>query len=70
VDRKALPETGFVRIKEIVAPNGVFPISRSAWYAGIAEGRYPKGYKLSSRSVGWRVEEIRALIESMSNREL
>jgi len=31
----------YLRLREIVAPNGFLSISRSAWYAGIAEGRYP-----------------------------
>lgn len=40
----------------------VFPVSRSTWYAGIKEGRYPKPVKLGYRSVAWRESDIRSLI--------
>ena len=62
---KELPNTGFVRLPFIVGPLGVFPVSRSAWWAGIADGRYPKPVKLSQRTSAWRVDDIRALIDKM-----
>lgn len=55
-----LPETGFVRLPQVLA---VFPISRSAFWAGVKEGRYPSPIKLSPRCTAWRVEDIRALID-------
>ncbi len=63
-----LPETGYVRLPQIIGDckkniTGVYPVSRSSWYAGIQTGIYPKGVKLSKRCVAWRVEDIRALIE-------
>ncbi len=62
-----LPATGYLRLPQIIGDSkkgitGVFPVSRSSWYAGIKEGIYPTGVKLSKRSVAWRVEDIRALI--------
>lgn len=59
-----LPTEGFVRLPAIVAPHGVFPVSKSAWWAGIAAGRYPKPVKLSERTSAWTVEDIRKLIAS------
>lgn len=66
----ALPETGFLRLRQIIGDSkakppivGVFPISRSSWYAGIATGLYPKPIKLGQRTAAWRVEDIRALID-------
>lgn len=56
---KILPETGFVRLPQILK---VFPVSRSAFWAGVKDGRYPKPVKLSPRCTAWRVEDIRALI--------
>lgn len=47
-----------------------FPISKSAWWAGIKEGRYPKPVRIGTRSVAWRESEINRLIqlcESSSN---
>ncbi|MBK8893727.1 MAG: AlpA family phage regulatory protein [Propionivibrio sp.] len=40
----------------------MIPISRSAWWAGIREGKFPKGIKLGSKTTVWRAEDIRALI--------
>jgi len=42
---------------------GIIPVSRSSWYKGISEGRYPKPVKLSERTSAWRVKDIRKLIE-------
>jgi predicted DNA-binding transcriptional regulator AlpA len=61
-----LPETGFVRIDGVLAPKGPLPISRSSWWSGIKEGRYPKPVKLGPRTTAWRVEDIRALIAQFS----
>ena len=57
--RPILPETGFVRLPQVLA---IIPISRSAWWAGIREGKLPKGIKLGSKTTVWRAEDIRALI--------
>jgi predicted DNA-binding transcriptional regulator AlpA len=62
-----LPATGFVRLPGILAPNGPIPVSRSTWWAGIKDGRYPKPVKLGPRITAWRVEDIRALIAGAAN---
>ncbi len=54
-----LPAEGFVRLPVVLAH---IPVSRSGWWLGIAQGRYPKGIKLGPRMTAWRVEDIRALI--------
>lgn len=59
-----LPETGFVRLKSILGPMGPIPVSKSTWWAGIKDGRYPKPVKIGPRSTAWRVEDIRRLIEN------
>lgn len=64
---RSFPEIGFVSLPEIIGDqnnSGVFPVSRSTWYRGVADGRFPKPVKLSERVAAWRVEDIRALIES------
>lgn len=58
--RPVLPETGFVRLPQILS---LIPISRSAWWAGIREGKFPQGIKLGSKTTVWRAEDIRHLIE-------
>ena len=64
-----LPETGYLRLPQILGnPRAnipaLIPISKSAWWAGIKSGRYPKGVHLGPRTTAWTVESIRALIES------
>ena len=62
-DAFRLPETGFIRLSSILAPRGPIPVSKSTWWAGVKEGRYPKPVKLGRRITAWRVEDIRKLIE-------
>ena len=66
-----LPETGYVRLPQILGnPTAqppipaVIPVGRSTWWAGVKSGRFPKPVKLGPRTTAWRVEDIRALIES------
>lgn len=56
-----LPSQGYVRLPQILQ---VFPVSRSSWWAGVKDGRFPQPVKLSQRVTAWRVEDIKALIES------
>jgi prophage regulatory protein len=61
--RNSLPDEGLVRLNFILAPKGPLPISRSTWWKGVAEGRYPRPVKLAPRISAWPVEDIRKLIE-------
>lgn len=83
-----LPETGFVRLFQIVgqapvteeqadrnrkegkrpvqprpAIPAIIPVSRTTWWRGVKEGRFPPGVKLSGGITVWRVEDIRKLLE-------
>jgi len=58
-----LPATGFLRLAGVLAPMGPIPVSRSTWWAGVKDGRFPKPLKLGPRTTVWRIEDIRALIE-------
>ena len=49
---------GFLRLPYIIAPRGPLPISRSSWWAGVKDGRFPKPVKLGPRITAWRVEDI------------
>ena len=62
-DHLTLPETGFVRLTSILAPEGPIPVGRSTWWAGVKSGRFPKPVKLGPRITAWRAEDIRALVE-------
>jgi prophage regulatory protein len=41
----------------------LLPISKSAWWKGISERRYPAPVRIGARMVAWRAEEIHALID-------
>lgn len=43
----------------------IFPVSRSAWLAGVKCGRYPAPVRLSVRSVAWRASDVAALVASL-----
>jgi len=58
-----LPRTGFLRLPSIIAPSGPIPVSKSTWWAGIRDGRFPKPIKLGARITVWRAEDIHSLIE-------
>ena len=55
-----LPQTGFVRLPQILQ---VFPVSKSTWWLGVKDGRFPQPVKLSARITAWRVEDIHTLME-------
>lgn len=61
-----LPETGFLRLAQIIGDGErapIIPVKKSAWWAGVKDGRYPPAVKLSSRVTVWRVEDIRSLVD-------
>lgn len=66
-----LPQTGFLRLPQIIgdAKRGipaVVPVSKTTWWAGIKEGRFPKPVKLGPRTTAWRVEDILRLVNEQS----
>jgi prophage regulatory protein len=67
---QTLPETGYVRLPQILGdPKAepptppIIPVSKSTWWQGIKTGRFPKPIKLGPRIAAWRVEDIRDLID-------
>lgn len=64
-----LPETGFLRLKQIIGDPkseppipALIPVGKSTWWAGVKSGRFPKAIKLTPRTTVWRVEDIREYI--------
>ncbi len=61
----------FYRLKDIIGDDkngipGIIPVSKTAWYRGIREGKFPKPVKLSERTTAWRSTDIDALVERLS----
>lgn len=44
------------------------PVSRSAWFAGIQAGRYPRGYHLGPRTTVWRSDDIDRIVTTVTAR--
>ena len=51
---------GLLRIKQVLQ---LVPVSRSNWWKGVKEHRFPQPIKLSERVTCWKAADIRALIE-------
>lgn len=47
-----------IRISEVLR---LVPVSRSTWYQGVKDGRYPAAVKIGPRAAAWRMSEIRSL---------
>ena len=68
-----LPGSGFLRLSQIIGnPKAhppvppIIPVGKSCWWQGVASGRFPRPVKLGNgRGTFWKVEDIRALIESV-----
>lgn len=58
-----LPRTGLVRIKQILAPVGPIPVSKSTWWQGVKEGRFPAPKKLGPGITVWRAEDIWLIVD-------
>ncbi len=74
--KHTLPETGYLRLKQIIGDPkanppipAIIPVSRATWWDGVKRGRFPRAYKISPRCTVWRVEDIRALIEQTGAEE-
>lgn len=68
--KHSLPEAGYVRLPQIIGNSKasppippIIPVSKSTWWQGVKDHRFPKPVKLGPRTTVWRVEDIRALIE-------
>lgn len=59
-----IPQTGFVRLPQILA---VIPVGKSTWWAGIKSGKYPQPVKLGENTTAWKAEDIHALIAKLSS---
>lgn len=62
-DNSQFPREGFVRLSQILAPNGPIPVSKSTWWQGVKDGHFPKPKKLATRVTVWKAEDICALFE-------
>ena len=71
-----IPETGFLRLKQILGnPNStpptppLIPVGYSTWWKWVADGKAPKSHKLGPRTTAWKAEDIRNFIEELQEDE-
>jgi predicted DNA-binding transcriptional regulator AlpA len=68
-----LPTVAFLRLPQIIGCKksnppipALIPISRTAWLEGCNSGIYPKPVKIGGRSIAWRVQDIKEIIQKLS----
>ncbi|MEF3695549.1 helix-turn-helix transcriptional regulator [Desulfolutivibrio sp.] len=62
---------GFLRLPQIIGDRkrglaGPIPVSRSTWWQGVKDGRFPAPVKIGPRTTAWRAEDIQELINSLA----
>ncbi len=63
VFKQTTPSVSLYRLKQVLAR---IPISRSAWFAGVKSGRYPRSYSLGPRTTVWRSDDIDQIVIALS----
>ncbi len=56
----------FLRLSDVLH---IIPISKSSWWNGVKEGKYPRGYKLG-RCTLWRASDIVELARAIEDDSL
>lgn len=66
-----LQSAGYLRLKQIIGDKqnqdsvALIPVSKSTWWAGVKNGRFPAPVKLTERTTAWKAEDILNLIEQI-----
>jgi prophage regulatory protein len=53
---------GYLRLPQILK---LFPVSKSTWWQGVKDGKFPKPVKLTERTTAWRAQDILDLLDSV-----
>ena len=69
MQRPSIPKEGFLRLSQILGDRKrgippLIPISKSTWWQGVREGRFPLPIKLGPRTTVWRASDVFALIDA------
>ncbi|MDA9095417.1 hypothetical protein N9J88_03375 [Porticoccaceae bacterium] len=64
-----------LRLKDIIGDKKsgippIIPVSRTLWWSGIKEGRFPAGIKISARCTAWTAEAIYDLSDRLAAGEV
>jgi predicted DNA-binding transcriptional regulator AlpA len=65
-------ENAFYRLPQILGNKKaippiepIIPVSKSTWWQGVKDKRYPQPVKLSVRTTAWRGKDLKALIAEL-----
>lgn len=62
-------ENRLLRVRDIVKPSGLLPISVATWWRGVHQGKFPQPVQsriLGSRITVWRLSDINLLIKEIN----
>lgn len=57
-----------LRLKNVIAPDGPIPVSKSTLYAWIAAGHFPKPHKIGKRASAWLSDDVEHFIQIASEK--
>ena len=60
-------ETQNYRLLRLPQVLELIPVSKSTWWAGVKEGRFPQPLRMGNRCTVWRFLDIKALIASLED---
>lgn len=70
--KSATEAQGFYRLKSIIGDpkakpptKAIIPVSRSTWWQGVRDGRFPVGYKIGPNTTAWLQSDIHDLCERL-----
>lgn len=61
----------FMRLREILGDPkqgipAIIPVSRTTWYEGVKQGKFPAPVQLTERTTAWRSTDIEELVERLA----
>ena len=63
-DLSNLPDDAIIRLPDVLR---LYPVSKSHWWQGVKELKYPAPIHLGERARGWRLGDILALTKNTEN---
>jgi prophage regulatory protein len=60
-DKPKASAAGLIRLTDVLSR---VPISKSCWWIGVKNGRYPQPVRIGARIVAWRLRDIETLCEN------
>jgi predicted DNA-binding transcriptional regulator AlpA len=61
-----MTEQNLLKLRDVLK---MFPVSKTTWYAGIRDGRYPKSVKIGKKAVAWLKQDIEKCIENIKSEQ-